>query len=168
MCRSIALATWSKARPALGAEIREYASALADGIEEAIPEWVERSVARLMTAWAGAVPADVSAAARSAGDRARADVGPRVRSLLDADIDEQMTTPLAILRSVAVRYPTEVLRNAGLPPVQRDEFVEDVFPEDVYDLAPAAFTDLDPDLGDVAIAWGAAKAFEHKRRHSPS
>jgi hypothetical protein len=95
-------------------------------------------------------------------------VGPRVRSLLAADIDEQVTTPLAILRSVAVRYPTAVLREAGVPPVHRDEFVEEVFPEDAYDLAPAAFTDLDPDLGDVAIAWGAAKAFEHKRRHSPS
>jgi len=88
--------------------------------------------------------------------------------LLDADIDEQVSTPLAILRSLAVRYPTAVLRDAGVPPVQRDEFVEEVFPEDTYDLAPAAFTDLDPDLGDVAIAWGAAKAFEHKRRHSPS
>ncbi len=129
---------------------------------------MERSVARIMTAWAGAVPEDVSTAARSAGERARADVAPRIRSLLDADVDEQVTTPLAILRSVAVRYPTEVLRDAGVPPVQRDEFVEEVFPEDIYDLAPAAFTDLDADLGDVAIAWGAAKAFEHKRRHSPS
>ena len=103
MCRSIALATWSKARPALGAEIREYASALADGIEEAIPEWVERSVARLMTAWAGAVPADVSAAARSAGDRARADVGPRVRSLLDADIDVGKYTDLSLIEDAAKR-----------------------------------------------------------------
>ena len=153
---------------ALGTEIGEYATALADGIEKALPEWVERSVARIMTAWAGAVPEEVSAAARSAGEQARSDLGPRLRSLLDADIDEQATTPLAILRLLAVRYPTEVLRDAGVPPVQRDEFVEDVFPEDAYDLAPTAFTDLDPDLGDVAIAWGAAKAFEHKRRHSPS
>jgi len=121
-----------------------------------------------MTAWAGAVPDAVGAAARSAGHRAQADVGPRIRSLLCADIDEQTTTPLAILRSVAVRYPTKVLRDAGVPPVQRDEFVEEVFPDDAYDLAPATFTDLDPDLGDVAIAWGAAKAFEHKHRHSAS
>jgi hypothetical protein len=149
-------------------DVADYANALADGIEQAVPDWVERSVARIMTAWAGAVPDNVAAAARSAGQRAQAEVGPRIRSLLEADIDEQATTPLAILRSLAIRYPTEVLHDAGVPPVQRDEFVEEVFPNDTYDLAPASFTDLDPGLGDVAVAWGAAKAFEHKRRHSAS
>jgi hypothetical protein len=88
--------------------------------------------------------------------------------LLEADIDEQSTTPLAILRAGMVRYPTEVLHDAGVPPVVRDEFVEEVFPDDTYDLAPVAFTELDPYLGDIGIAWGAAKAFEHKRRHSGS
>jgi hypothetical protein len=88
--------------------------------------------------------------------------------LLTADIDDQATTPLAILRASAVRYPTEVLHAAGVPPVVRDEFVEGVFPDDTYDLAPTSIADLDPDLGDLAIAWGAAKAFEHKRRHSAS
>ena len=143
-----------------------YASALADGIDNALTLWVERSVAQIMTAWAGSVPADVAAAAKSAGEQARAEVGPRIRALLLADIDDQSTTPLAILRADAVRYPTEVLQKAGVPPVQRDEFVEEAFPEDVYDLAPASFADLDAGLGDVGIGWGAAKAFEHKRRHS--
>ncbi len=38
-----------------------------------------------------------------------------------SDIDEQRTTPLALIRG-AVRYPTEVLRAAGVPPVERDRF----------------------------------------------
>jgi hypothetical protein len=148
--------------------IGDYANALADGIEQAVPDWVERSVADIVTAWAGAVPDDVAAAARSAGQRARAEVGPRIRALLMADIDDQSTTPLAILRAGAVRYPTEVLQAAGVPPVVRDDFAEEAFPDDTYDLVPASLTDLDPELGDVAIAWGAAKAFEHKRRHAAS
>jgi hypothetical protein len=143
----------------------EYASALADGIEAALPGWVEDSVTRLMMAWTGAVSPDVRAAAVEAGRRAQDEVGPRIRALLAADIDEQRTTPLAILRADAVRYPTEVLRAAGVPEVKRDPFAEKVFPDDVYNLVPASFTDLDPQLGDVGIAWGAAKAFQHKRRH---
>jgi hypothetical protein len=58
-----------------------------------------------------------------------------------------------------------VLRAAGVPPVVRDEHQERLFPEDVYDLAPANFADVDPALAEVGLAWGAAKAFEHLQRH---
>jgi hypothetical protein len=88
-----------------------------------------------------------------------------MRALLEADIDDQQTTPLALIRASAVRYPTEVLRHAGVPPVARDEFAVSVFPGDTYELAPASFADLDPELADAGIAWGAAKAFTHKQRH---
>ena len=84
--------------------------------------------------------------------------------MLAADVDEQATTPLAILRT-AVRYPTEVLVAAGVPPVERDSFSQRAFPDDIYDLTPATFADVDPALAEAGIAWGAAKAFEHKRRH---
>jgi hypothetical protein len=145
--------------------VEEYARALADGIEAALPGWVEESVCRLMTAWAGSMPGDVAAAAKEAGRQAQAAVGPMVRQLLEADIDDQATTPLAVLRGAAVPYPTAVLAEAGVPPVQRDELAEQLFPGDPYDLAPASFADLDPGLKDVGLAWGAAKAFEHRRRH---
>jgi hypothetical protein len=88
-----------------------------------------------------------------------------VRELLAADIDEQRTTPLAILRGAALRYPTSVLHAAGVPPVVRDRAAEELFPDDLYDLVPASFADLDPSLADAGLRWGAAKAFEHKRRH---
>jgi hypothetical protein len=142
----------------------DRAVALADGVDAALPGWVERSVARLMVSWAGSVAPGVASAATVAGARARADVMPRLRVLLAADIDDQATTPLAIVRE-AVRYPSEVLAAAGVPPVRRDEFAIQAFPEDNYDLTPATFGDLDPALVEVGIAWGAAKAFEHKRRH---
>jgi hypothetical protein len=103
-------------------------------------------------------------AAEEAGQRARVEVGAAVRALLEADIDAQATTPLALLRA-AVRYPTAVLVAAGVPEVQRDAFAEAAFPADVYDLTPATFADIDPALAEAGLAWGAAKAWTHKRRH---
>jgi hypothetical protein len=145
--------------------VAAYASALADGIEAALPGWVERSVATIMTAWEGLVPSEVAAAAAAAGLEASAQVGPPVRALLEADIDEQRTTPLALVRRLAVQFPTEVLAAAGVPEVVRDEAAEELFPDDVYDLVPASFADLGPEVADLGLGWGAAKAFEHKRRH---
>jgi hypothetical protein len=91
------------------------AEALADGVEAYLPSWVVGSVERIIAAWSGSVPPDVAEAAEEAARRASADVVPRVRALLAADVDEQRTTPLALVRR-AVVYPTEVLRVAGVPP----------------------------------------------------
>lgn len=145
--------------------VEEQARALAVGICAALPGWVERSVERLLVAYRGAADPSVMASAREAGARAGADVGKRVRSLLAADIDDQHTNPLSVLRQ-AVSYPTEVLRHAGVPAVERDAFSEERFPDDDYDLTPASFADVDPQLGELGLAWGAAKAWEHKRRHA--
>ena len=146
-------------------DLDERARALADGICGALPGWVERSVERLVTAYRGEADPAVMIEATEAAAGAAADVGARVRALLDADIDEQHTNPLSLLRQ-AVVYPTEVLRRAGVPPVERDAFAEERFPDDVYDLTPTSFADIDPTLADLGLAWGAAKAWEHRRRHA--
>ena len=144
-----------------------HATALADAAVDALPAWVERSVARVLTAWAGGTPdPTVLDSAREAGLRAAEEVGGRIRALLAADIDEQRTTPLALLRT-AVRYPTDVLRAAGVPPVERDPIQVRLLPEDIYDLSPATFADVDPALAEPGMVWGAAKALAHRRRHSP-
>lgn len=135
-----------------------HAVALAEGVEAALPGWVARSVHRLLIAWQGAVPEAVAEEAAAAGRTARARIGPRLRTLLATDVDAQSTGPLSVVRD-AVRYPTEVLRRAGVPPVVRDAFAERAFPDDVYDLTPATFADLDPALHEPGVRWGAAKAF---------
>lgn len=137
---------------------------LADGIVAALPGWVERSVGRLVTAWSGSVPPEVAAAAARAGRDAAGEVGVAVRALLSSDVDDQRSTPLTLVRR-AVRYPTEVLRAAGVPPVVRDAFDESRFADDIYGLTPATLTDVDPALAGPALTWGAAKAWEHRRRH---
>lgn len=140
-----------------------YAEELAAAVERALPRWVEREVRRLMTAFRGGIDADTLAAARAAGVQARDEVGARLRALLCTDIDEQRTNPLAVLRG-AVRYPTEVLRAAGVPPVVRDEWDERAFPDDVYGLSPAGWKDVDESLHEPGLVWGAWKAQQHLRR----
>lgn len=143
--------------------LHRYATALADGVDAALAPWVERCIVGTIEASGGVVTGVVRAHAADAGRRAASDVGPRIRDLLALDIDDQRTGPLALLRT-AVSYPTQVLRDVGVPPVDRDPASQAMFPEDDYDLTPASFADLDPDLGDVGIAWGAAKAHVHLAR----
>lgn len=148
-------------------QLAAYGRALADAVDRSLPGWVLFQVKRVMEAQVGACPPEVVEAATAAGRRARDDIGPRVRGLLEADVDDQRTTPLAIIRG-AVAYPTEVLEAAGAAPVGRDRFAAASFPADVYDLTPASFADLDPDdpgLAEAGLSWGAAKAFVHRRRH---
>ena len=129
------------------------AEALADAVEAALPAWVERSVAACVPV----VDPQLRAAAADAGRRAAADVGAELRAVLADDVDHQRANPLAVLRQ-AVRYPTDVLAAAGVPPVRRDEFAERAFPADVYDLSPATWSDIDPALHERGVVWGAAKA----------
>jgi len=137
-----------------------YAERLADGVEQALPTWVAAAVARRL-------PAEERVGRRveieEAGQAAAVDVGGRVRELLRLDIDEQWTNPLSLIRS-AIRYPNRILAEAGVAEVDRDGQSVRFQPEDVYDLAPASFADLAPELHDLGISWGAAKAHVHLQR----
>jgi hypothetical protein len=143
--------------------LAELADALADAIEAALASWVVRSVTQRLLEWSGSIDASVLEEARAEGEKAAVEVGAEVRQLLALDVDAQRTNPLSLLR-LAVRYPTEVLRAAGVPPVRRDEFAERAFPDDLYDLSPASFTDVDPSLHEPGLMWGAAKAHVHLTR----
>jgi hypothetical protein len=144
--------------------LADLAAALADGVDAALPAWVEANVRRLLLAFFGEADDGVLAEARTAGTAARDDIGPRLRALLDTDPDQQWTNPLSIVRT-AVAYPTAVLRAAGVPAVVRDPQAEAQFPDDDYDLTPTKFADIDPELHEPSLSWGAAKAFIVKSRH---
>src|SRR3954463_12290238 len=150
-----------------GTAVGEPADLLASAIDRAIGPWVERAVARIMVAYAGAVPPDVAADARRAGADATTVVGAEVRRLLALDAERQPTNPLSILRA-AVRYPTAVLQRAGVPPVVRDEYRERAFPDDLYDLAPATWRDIDETVHEPGIIWGAWKAKTVLDRRHPA
>ncbi|MBW3610506.1 MAG: hypothetical protein KY438_03115 [Actinobacteria bacterium] len=137
---------------------------LVSAVEGTLPAWVERSVRRRLYDWSGSAGPVVMAEAVAAGQQASEEVGAELRRLLETDIDEQWTNPLSILRA-AVRYPTEVLRRARVPPVARDAYDEAHFPDDDYGLTPRTFADVDPSLHEVGLLWGVVKARAHLARH---
>ncbi|MGO9344015.1 MAG: hypothetical protein ACLP6E_16110 [Acidimicrobiales bacterium] len=137
----------------------------------AVPDWITRAVEDRFDDWArsGGVDdpetrSDVAKLAHDAGERAAAAVAEPLRTMLSADIDEQRTTPLALVRPL-VAFATAVLGDAGVPPVVRDEFATRKFPDDDYGLTPGSLAALGEQVGDMALTWGAAKAMAHRRRH---
>lgn len=144
------------------ATLASYAGVLADAIAKAIPAWFDRCVGRHLplASWQQSI-----AGASYQGDAAQAsaETVAAVRALLETDITNQAVGPLEILRR-AVSFPTSVLRGAGVEPVRRDDFAQRSFPDDVYDLTPASFVDVDASLHEPGLVWGAAKAHVHLRR----
>lgn len=144
---------------------RKYSQELADAIDAQVEGWVTRSV-RSRCAFAGVEMTDeLEVSLKRAARSCRVDVGARMIELLTSDIDEQRTTPLAIMRS-SIHYAADVLAIAGVGPVERDEFERRSFPDDIYALSPASMADVHESLADPAIVWGAAKAHIHRSRHS--
>lgn len=143
--------------------LAEKATALADAIAAAVGPWLIGAVRRVAAAQRLPGGDRLLLAAERAAAEAKAEVVAQVRALLATDIDEQATTPLAVLRG-AVGPATAVLREFGADPVERDAFAVRAFPDDVYGLAPAAFEDVAPELRTPGIEWGAAKAFVHLAR----
>ena len=112
--------------------------------------------------------AATDAAAVRAGDDAASRVGEELRALFALDPDDQRATPMEIVRS-ATREPTEVLRAAGIPPIERDEFHERAWPGDDYGLVPDRLADLlepgvEDEIGPMLLAWGMARAQVHRAR----
>lgn len=137
--------------------LREQGEALAAAIEAALPRWS----ARVVVERAG--PA-LGEAGDAAGRAAAAAIGPELRALLAADVDDQRANPLAVVRR-AVSWPAAVLREAGAPEPARDAHDREHFPDDDYGLTPMTFADVDPSLHEPGLLWGALKARAHLARH---
>ena len=99
-----------------------------------------------------------------AAHRCEERVLPALRELLSADVDAQATTPLSLVRR-ALDEATVALMQLGLDPPVRDRFSLEAFPADRYGLYPASIAVLGPQVEELAITWGAAKAMAHRRRH---
>ena len=141
------------------ARFEEFARELCAAIDDAIESWVLGAVTERL----GQMPPAVHEQAKKAAKKARVDIGAELRHMLDADVDAQRGNPLAVLRT-AVAYPTEVLVDAGLPAVNRDQDARRLHPDDLYDLTPGAFGDFGPAVHEAGLKWGAAKAHLHLQR----
>ena len=134
-------------------DVTDPAATLLAAARRAVPGWLRR--ATVEAGRQGGV--DVSADHRldAVVERAAAELFDRLDELLGTDVDEQRTTPLTLLRH-SVRLPTEFLREVGaVPPSTPDA---DRFPDDVYRIGPATWSDVDPSLHEPGLTWGAWKA----------
>lgn len=127
---------------------------LLDVAHQVVPGWLRRIT--VDAARRGGVDADeISPELDEMLADASTDVLERLATLLETDVDEQRTTPLTLFRQ-AVRAPTAWLlahqvRPPSAPP-------DSGFPDDVYRLGPATWSDIDAALHEPGLTWGAWKA----------
>ena len=143
-------------------ELPEPAERLLADTRRLAPSWLER--ATRAAAAAGGVPlpdddAELGTVVTEATDHLLTELA----HLLATDVDEQRTNPLSLFRD-AIAGPTALLQRRHVPPPASDPFVADRFPADVYGLGPAAWADIDPELHESGITWGAWKAMTVLRR----
>ncbi len=144
--------------------MEQAAQALYDAVAARLAPYVTTCVTQRYEEAFGVLAPEVMERATVAGQAASAEVLPELASLLNADIDEQRSTPLSLLRR-AVAHADVALGELGVPAIPADRFHAERFPGDHYLLTPASLAVLGEDVGDLAITWGAAKAMAHRRRH---
>ena len=142
--------------PADAAALAGYAAAAGGRVVAALPGWVERSVAERCRPWrARSAGGAGRSAARPRRRRARPTSSPALRALLATDVGRAAHEPARDPARAAARTPPTCCAAAGVPAVVRDEHAERLFPDDDYDLGPAAFADLDPDGARAPASSGA-------------
>ena len=134
-----------------------HALNLVEAIERVVGDWIRWSIADRAPDLATSAPADAAVAEGATA------LNAELRSLLSQDIADQTEGPLQVLRR-GVRFATTVLADGAAPHTPRDNFAQRAFPEDVYNLAPASFSEVHPSLHEPGLIWGAAKAHVHLRR----
>ncbi len=144
------------------AQLPEPAADLLAVATSVTPRWLRRITTEAATNGgvdASAFGDDLDVLVRSASSG----LIDELRRLLATDVDDQRTNPLSLYRD-AVAAPTGFLRSIGVPPPPPDHFAAERFPDDVYRIGPAAWSDIDPSLHEPGLVWGAWKAMTVLRR----
>lgn len=133
----------------------EAAELLLRVAEKAIPAWLEKCV-RSVVQQQGLNTQDLDAKV--------ATFVKQVTPVITAELNDSVTgvradNPLSVFRR-AVAFPTLLLAELGAVAVSRDQFSMESFPNDVYGLSPATWSDIDQSLHDPGIIWGAWTARE--------
>ena len=136
----------------------EISARLVEASARALGPWVEAAVAQR----AGDRAAELASAATAAGERCAEEVpatmtAPRTRHRRNAPPRSASSA-----RRAATQLPCWLRPAFRLLPGPFDERAN---PDDRYEVGPATWADLGEEVGELGIAWGAAKAHLHKRRH---
>jgi hypothetical protein len=121
-----------------------------------IPKWLERKMNEVLR-HQGSTAVVSSQGVIDVAEFVSTTLLHELDKLLIADPDEQRANPLAVVRA-ALQVPTEFLLQAGAQPRARDEFLQRANPDDLFGLAPATWSDIDPRLHQPGLEWGAWKA----------
>ncbi|MEY3033888.1 MAG: hypothetical protein RLZ86_510 [Actinomycetota bacterium] len=144
--------------------MNQYSERLLRTMESTTPAWLRASFDRVVSAQG--LHDRVDPERRDVAiDEARAWLLSELGSLLESEAWEQRRNPLDLVRECTTRL-SEELGAIGARPVKRDEFQEKSFPGDAFDLCPATWADVHPDLHEVGLEWGAWKAatiISHRR-----
>lgn len=134
----------------------DYSARLLQSVTAVAGPWAARLVDERLTAngLLGLVPEESRLSAVTETERLAIE---GLRELLELDAEQQRTNPLAVLRAATAPIG-RFLASVGATLVERDEFDQRSFPDDVYGLAPATWADIDASLLEPGIEWGAWKA----------
>lgn len=138
------------------------ADALLDAARRVTPRWLER-VTLAAAARGGVILTPNDDELSTVVAVAAAQLVTDLAALLAIDVDEQRTNPLSLFRQ-ATAGPTAFLLARGARPPAPERFVQEHFPHDVFHIGPAAWTDIDAELHEPGITWGAWKAMTVLRR----
>ena len=136
--------------------VDDYSARLLQSVTAVAGPWAARLVDERLTTngLLGLVPEESRLSAVTETERLAIE---GLRELLELDAEQQRTNPLAVLRAATAPIG-RFLASVGATPVERDEFDQRSFPDDVYGLAPATWADIDASLLEPGIEWGAWKA----------
>lgn len=137
-------------------QLPEVPAQLLDVARRVVPGWLTRITVDAAVR-GGVDPSswgdDLDRVVRDAADSTLAEL----EALVVLDVDEQTVNPLTVLRG-AIEGPTELLRRRGVRPRPIDPFIVERFPDDIYGIGPAAWADIDQELHEPGMLWGAWKA----------
>ncbi len=136
--------------------MNQYSERLLRTMESAALEWLRVSFDRVVSSQDLYERVDV-VRRDAAIETARAWLLSELRTVLESEAWEQRRNPLDLVRE-STSPLSEELAAIGARPVARDEFQERSFPGDVFDLCPATWADVRPDLHETGLEWGAWKA----------
>ena len=143
-------------------QLDEPAAVLLATARATVPGWLRRITLTAASRSDGSA-ADLAADIEQMVFTATPEILDRLAELLATDVDRQATNPLSILRD-GVAAPTAVLRSHVVPIPPPDAFGSERFPDDVYRLGPATWSDVDPALHEPGLTWSAWKAMTVLRR----
>jgi hypothetical protein len=141
-----------------------YSARLRDTMADVVHSWLRDVFTTVVSRQGIDVSTETDRIDRVVADTARRLLAD-IDELLSHEAWEQRRNPLDLVRA-AMENVTAELKRMGARPVSRDEFKERSFPDDVFDLAPATWSDLHPDLHEPGLEWGAWKAaaiMSHRR-----